>query len=89
MIGWARLDSTDVSEKRSTRATAPGERRSAPRPLLEILEHELGHAYGLNHSGLTCAAPGPSVMVQGEGKFACGGTPPWAEDVNGVTDRYN
>ena len=54
-----------------------------------ILEHELGHAYGLNHSGLTCAAPGPSVMVQGEGKFACGGTPPWAEDVNGVTDRYN
>lgn len=39
--------------------------------------HELGHAYGLAHSSLGCAAPGPVVMRS---------DPTYPRDVCGVTD---
>lgn len=50
--------------------------------------HELGHAYGIDHTSLTCSSPGPSVMRQGSGKFSCSGTAPWTDDVNGSRARY-
>lgn len=50
--------------------------------------HELGHAYGLDHTTLTCSSPGPSVMRQGTGKFSCSGIAPWTDDRNGVHNKY-
>lgn len=50
--------------------------------------HELGHAYGIAHTTLSCSSPGPSVMREGSSKFSCAGTAPWADDVNGVNAKY-
>jgi hypothetical protein len=47
-----------------------------------VAEHELGHAYGLDHEN------GCVVMVQGTYKFTCGGTFPKADDVAGVEAIY-
>lgn len=52
-----------------------------------VATHELGHAYGLGHVNMNCAGR-PSVMEQGEDKFGCPGTPPWADDVIGVNNIY-
>ncbi|AYN41089.1 hypothetical protein D9753_21905 [Streptomyces dangxiongensis] len=53
-----------------------------------VAEHELGHAYGLDHEYYTCANPGPAVMRQGTGKFSCGSDGPWYDDVKGVKAKY-
>lgn len=50
--------------------------------------HELGHAYGLAHTNLTCSSPGPAVMRQGSAKFSCSGSAPWSNDVDGVHYIY-
>lgn len=52
-----------------------------------VVVHELGHAYGLAHRSMTCST-GRSVMEQGEEKFSCAGSPPWADDQNGVIEKY-
>jgi hypothetical protein len=54
-----------------------------------VIEHEIGHAYGLNHMPSGCGAT-HAVMVQGTSKWACSwtGTSPWTDDVNGVAHIY-
>ncbi len=52
-----------------------------------VMEHELGHAYGLNHQSMTCSGT-RAVMEQGSEKFSCLGTAPWLDDVNGVIAKY-
>jgi len=63
-------------------ALANGQRR-------RVIEHEIGHAYGLAHMPSGCSAT-HAVMVQGESKWNCGwtGVSPWADDVNGVAAIY-
>lgn len=53
-----------------------------------VAEHEAGHAYGLDHVSATCSSSSKAVMSQGETKFSCSGTAPWADDVNGVNAKY-
>jgi hypothetical protein len=53
-----------------------------------VAEHEIGHAYGLDHTSLTCSNPGPSVMRQGTGKFYCGSDGPWYDDLQGIRAKY-
>ena len=48
-----------------------------------IAEHELGHAYGLDHVWGGC-----HVMRQGSYKFTCSGPLPSSDDVLGVEARY-
>jgi hypothetical protein len=51
-----------------------------------VLIHELGHVYGLWHSGSGCSSS--RVMSQGTTKFSCSGTAPWSNDQAGVIARY-
>lgn len=53
-----------------------------------VAEHEVGHAYGLNHEYLTCRNPGPAAMKQGRVKFGCNSDGPWYDDVQGVLAKY-
>lgn len=56
-----------------------------------VMEHELGHAYGLDHVSMTCAdddALPKAVMEQGSGKFSCSGAAPWDDDQDGVRNKY-
>lgn len=53
--------------------------------------HELGHVYGLDHvsNGCTNTQIGPGIMVTDATVGSpCGGSPPYADDVNGVNARY-
>ncbi|MBB4692719.1 matrixin family metalloprotease [Paractinoplanes abujensis] len=51
-----------------------------------VAVHELGHVYGLAHTSSSCNRP--SVMKTGTDKFNCTGTPPWNDDITGVTNIY-
>ena len=53
-----------------------------PRELTIHGEHELGHAYGLDH------VLGCRLMVQGEFKYTCGDMPT-QDDINGVKAVYS
>lgn len=53
-----------------------------------VAEHEAGHGYGLEHVTATCSSTAKAVMSTGSTKFGCTGTPPWADDVNGVVAKY-
>lgn len=61
-----------------------------------VIEHELGHVYGLCHPDAclngnpksTCQTNPMAVMWQGTGKFSCAGPAPWADDVAGVNAIY-
>ncbi len=48
-----------------------------------VAEHEIGHAYGLDHVYSGC-----HVMRQGEYKFTCSGSLPSSDDVAGVDAIY-
>lgn len=53
-----------------------------------VMEHELGHAYGLDHMPDGCSTP--AVMVQGDWRWICNwlGSPPWNDDLSGVRYVY-
>ncbi len=56
-----------------------------------VTMHELGHTYGLTHVSNTCSDTriGPSVMVGDSTTGSpCGGSPPYADDINGVNAIY-
>ncbi len=48
-----------------------------------VAEHEIGHAYGLDHVSSGC-----HVMKQGTYKFTCTGSLPSSDDVSGVDAIY-
>lgn len=52
-----------------------------------VATHEGGHALGLNHMPDSCGS-NKAVMQQHEGKFRCGSTPPWQDDINGINALY-
>lgn len=80
------FESNEVDLTRNFHTAGPG--NLTVEELSIVMVHELGHAYGLDHSSFTCSGSGPSVMRKGRGKFACAGTSPWANDVAGVNAIY-
>lgn len=56
-----------------------------------VVMHELGHSYGLAHVSNGCSDQriGPAIMQPDATVLnQCGGSPPYADDVNGVNARY-
>lgn len=56
-----------------------------------VVIHELGHAYGLGHVSNSCSDQhvGPAIMKSDATVLnQCGGSPPYADDVNGVNALY-
>ena len=54
-----------------------------------VASHELGHAYGLDHTFPASCSANPTVMVQGPMKFTCGwGLEPYSDDLNGLAFIY-
>ncbi len=71
--------------------TTPWFYERTERELAMLMAHELGHAYGLDHTydtGASCATGTPSIMQQGTAKFSCQGDGPFADDVAGVKAIY-